>query len=549
MAVTSIDNLVICRRTDDLELVALVSPTTALGANSTSIATAIGLGFTFNFDGVAYTTCALSANGFLRLAGTLTSGTNSNLFAVSTNVVLAPWYDSMETVTSGGYIKYEVQGTAPLRRFVAEWYCNHSTIFDATNYRRAKMQVVLYETLDWISYRYGALEVGGSPGNTSSASIGFKGNTSVVSTNYRCLAADNLTLGGRTSPTSTSERSYAGEFPTWTYDIRPAYPMCGRVLPVGPERLAGVQDPFAEPLQAFANNVNWHYCLHAPPLVNISPEYQGGTLVAGDQHLVVPVTPSADGLTYTVYLGTYNSAAATLDFDLWRDAAADPQPGTGGDWSSIATASLVVGAGGYQWWTSFTAVIPPSTEYLRLRLRTSAGQAGVLSALIVPAPISEPPSATTASGWTRAGIAQVIQQGAGIHPELLNRYWLNIARTMRDREQMVWSMTRADAADYVLATSSSHVVRTYACAPACLKGQRGATLAVRLYAYDTGGATVWVRERGGNACKLTVAANSEYRLITGTLQIVSDVPTIEVTVDVGTALRIAALTLVWTPGD
>ncbi|MCC6623357.1 MAG: hypothetical protein IT385_19010, partial [Deltaproteobacteria bacterium] len=144
MAITSLTKMLITRRTTDRELIPLDSPTTAVGANSTTIATGISIGFTFRFDGVNYTTCALSPRGFLRFAGTVTSGTN-NLSSSDSNVLLAPWWDAIETAVTVGYIKYETMGTAPWRIFVAEWYCNLSDTYDGTNYVRAKFQVVLYE--------------------------------------------------------------------------------------------------------------------------------------------------------------------------------------------------------------------------------------------------------------------------------------------------------------------------------------------------------------------------------------------------------------------
>ncbi|MCC7539435.1 MAG: hypothetical protein IT379_24635, partial [Deltaproteobacteria bacterium] len=146
MPVTDLDRMVLYRRKTDRDLLPLDSPTTAVGANSTTIATGIAIGFTFTFDGIDYTTCALSPRGYLRFAGTVNSATNSNLFGANTSAVIAPWWDALETAVTVGYIKYETIGTAPWRIFVAEWYCNLSDTYDGTNYVRAKFQVVLYET-------------------------------------------------------------------------------------------------------------------------------------------------------------------------------------------------------------------------------------------------------------------------------------------------------------------------------------------------------------------------------------------------------------------
>lgn len=548
MAVTSLDNMVVSRRTDDVALYTMPSPTNIIGANSTTIATGVAIGFTFTFDGVDYTDFAVSPAGFIRFAGTVTSALNSNLFATSANVLLAPWYDAQETATSVGYVQKQLFGSAPMRHLVVEFYCNLAISHDATNYRRAKYQVVLYETKNKIEYRYGPLETGGTGGaTTSTASIGCKGVNTVINDNERDFAVDNLLLGASKTTTTQNLSFSGGTWPAYTIIMQPAYPMCGRYLTVGPERLTGIQDDYSQPLQDYANNVNWDYCNYAPPLVNISPDLHGGTVIAGTQFVVVPVTPSADSLSYTVYVGVFAASAGTLSFRVDADAAADPQPQVALDWTNLSTQSPAVLAN-YNWLTPFTVTIPAATQYLRFRTSNSIGDSGALSILVVPAPIAEPPSSQTACGWLRMGVGAICQQGAAIHPEYLNRMDRNIGIVRRDRKVMVWSACRQDVAGLQMTFSEPRVVSV---APCSLVGQKGATVDVVLYAHDsTNGGEVIIREHGGNSVKFTVDDNGgEFRRQTLTLTLNSEQPLIEMTASPSGTMSLMFAGLIWTPGD
>lgn len=555
MPITDLDRMVFYRRTDDRALVDLVSPTTAVGANSTTIATGIAIGFTFTFDGTDYTTCALSPRGYLRFAGTVDSGTN-NPFAADTNVLLCPWWDALETAVTVGYIKHETQGTAPWRIFVAEWYCNLSDTYDGTDYARAKFQVVLHETKNKIEFRYGARSTGGSPASTGGASIAMKGDTSGAATNYRDLATpsgtpvDNLTLGGATSTTTTTLRHYtATEWPGdatngWTLVAEPAWPMCGLYIDITDDELTGIQDPYSEVLWKIANNVNWLYCKFCPPVANVSPWCPVSATIANPIH-VVPVTLSADGLTYQCWIESYsNDGTTTLTVDV--DNAADPQPSTGGDWSSIATPSDP-SSSGTQSWDVFEITPNPARDFLRFAFTDADHK--VMSIMVAPKPLTDfDPTASLASGFVWMSIAQLRQEGAAVHPEYLNRAWRNVARVMADRQQVVFSLSGGVSSDYELGTST-YAIRNVGVAPCALKGWLGQEVTVRVLAYDTAdGALCVVGEKGGSAVTFTVDSNSnEYRLQEDTLTLVSDEPVIFAQIDPATASYLHSVVVSWGP--
>jgi len=549
MAITSIDKLLIYRRTDDTDLIPLDSPTTLLGANSTSNA-AVSFGFSFEFDGAVRTGGQVFAYGYLRLAGTLNSSTNSNLFAASTNELIAPLYDFWETADTVGYIKSETQGVAPFRRCVIEWYVNLRQGQTGSVYDRMKFQCVLYETWNRIEFRYGAVETAGSPSRTLySASIGIKGPTNVVATNFRDCWVENKTLGG-SNTTSTQTIAYPGTWPAWALVIEPVYPMVGRYLPIGFEDLAGLVRADSEPFRKLCNNNNWLWCKHAPPLINVCPYTTEGTA----HTFVFPVIPSAEAKQYTVRIGVWSTAGGTVVISIGGDNAANPQPGTDAHWTTLTggSASPTAGAGALTWLTPMTVTIPDDASYLRFKFTNSGGSSyQVHSILVAPVEQTDVDYTTplTSSGWIAASIGQIAQQGAAIHPELINRLFRNVARVLADRRQCLWSFAQSSVSTRISHTGDGTAVQ-YAYGPASIRGQAGATVTVRLFAKEgVDSAKVRVGEIGGSSVVFTVTGGGSYLAYQATLRLVSDEPVIYMHATSKSDLVLLTCLVEWQPGD
>jgi hypothetical protein len=202
----------------DGDLLALSSPTTLLGSNNSSAVTNTAIGFTWTFNGTAYTTLPrISSQGFIRLDSTTNLTNNTDIDGANAAVVLAPWWDDMVTssalATGGVYL--ELQGSAPNRRLVIEWRCDTSwnSIWFAYS-ERIKFQAVLYETSGKLEYRYGtaAAVAGipyGSPG--ASASCGVKVSTSVSQPgNIRDFFGASGSPAGSTGPFLTNLTVFRG---------------------------------------------------------------------------------------------------------------------------------------------------------------------------------------------------------------------------------------------------------------------------------------------------------------------------------------------------
>lgn len=543
MAITSISKLLITRRTDGGGLLPIVTPTTRLGASSISSVSGVSLGFTFTFDGVDYTTCYLSAFGFLRLAGTVTSSSNANLFSASTNVVLAPWWDGMRTNSVDGYLKTEVQGTAPWRRFVAQWRNYLASGHTSTNNDTVEFQVILYETSNKVEFRYGARARTGSP-STGSASAGFKGVTTVVATNYRDLSTDALTLGGSSSTRATTLTYVDYDALVGMVQIEPNWPMVGRWVSVGREQLTGLQHPQADPLWAFANNLHWLYCRWTPALLNLAP-------VQYTPHpnpvCMAPVTPSADGLTYRVWIESYTTGGGTISCDVRTSTLSAPQPATGAHWSAGVTATEVGTAAGYHSWTAVTLTLASTVTFLRFAF---TGSVLVLNILVAPVPLDDfDPAATYPSSWAPVGLGQIRQQGAAVHPEIFNRLWKSVGYLAADRYQAVWSLSFPNFSDYFYSPTTALRVRTLGFAPASLAGWRGQTVDAQVYGLDTtDGGRGTFQELGGRSVDLTLDDNGgEVRLDEDTLELIGETPSVLFQVDPLTSSRLMFAGLRWRP--
>lgn len=530
MAATDIDKMAYYTSTRDGGLLALESPTTTIAAGSSTAVSGVSIGFTFYFDGVAYTTCEIHPAGVVQFAGTI-SANNVDLFAANTDVMIAPWYDDFSTLDTTGYVKTETLGTAPFRRFVIEWKVRRrvDSIFACDIYT---FQLALYETTDKHEFRYGARVTNGAGGSAPTASRGVKGDTSGVADNFRDagfpldalpLGAGKVTTFGSLVLDNVWYDSYVGD----VFVGQPNWPMCGRAFLINPDELTGHID-YERLLWLIANFVNWLRCYHQPPLINIAPYQQTGY---ANVTYIVPCQPSYEGIDYTFYLQVYASTGATCTVSISRDIAADPQVSIPGDWGFAGGPAAVVVAG-WNGIAAFDVPIASTTTHIRIDLVMSAGTVILGSLLAVPKALDDiDETATSLIGWTPMAIGQLLQDGAAVHAEWFNRAWRDIAVDINDRRQMVWSSVWPELSLVSLAATTAKPVRTIGVSKASLP-KRGQECTARIYARDTtGGAKLQIAE-AGNAllAEWTVAASGgEYRAQSTAVDLFSQEPAITAT--------------------
>lgn len=545
-----------------LDRPASVTTVFAAGADTDTESSAQALGFAINLFGVVYDEVYVSCRGYLRFAGSALSEDNADLFAANDGVVLAPWWDSLQVADDGDIVSWG-GGTAPARYVVFDFTCYAASGQDSSDNTKLPFQVVLWE-FGRVEFRYGGSTTTGTPLAVDGASIGFKDDTTSTSTNRRDASATGYYLGGSTSSTTTN----LDPATDWPADAATPYNLLlevNRPVPaladwVDPTELAGRNRPDAEPIVKAGRLSNFVLARHAPALVNFCPYADE----AATQTFVLPVRPSIDSRSYRFQLATYSTAGAaganptcvvsegvdTTSGSFQQLAA--PQGGTSTHWRALGTITKTLHtADAVEWWTAADIVVPARVRFLRLVVANNDGanKIALLACIVTPTPVDELGGTDyRPSGAVPFALGQVLQPGASVGPEILNRPWRTLGETLRDLEQCVASFVQDVASVKKGAGSSAargHVLmwRT----PASLPGQRGVTLTVRVYAYDTtGGGKLTVAIAGGDSVTFTLG--TAYRLFEGTLVTTSEHFVVEATASPVGIVRIGAVIVTHRPG-
>ena len=171
------------------------------GSNSPTydegIANSVPIGFTFNYNGIDYTTINVCANGFATLGApfnsdttvvenfyintlklgplTYVSGTDSTVeFSGNTKPVLAPLWDDLN-LQANSNLRYITTGSPGSRVLTFEW-ANALWQYDATG-ATLSFELKLYEGTNVIEFCY--KDEGGTPSAGASASIGITATNNI----------------------------------------------------------------------------------------------------------------------------------------------------------------------------------------------------------------------------------------------------------------------------------------------------------------------------------------------------------------------------------
>ena len=168
----------------------MTGATIVLGSSNDDTPSGVqSIGFTFTYEGVAYTQFSMSPDGFIKLGGVAASSQFTNAITSTTNIPkLFPYWDDLATGTNGNG-SMVVTGSAPNRILKIQWFVTIPR--NTTGPANSTMQLWLYETSNLIECRYGAVG-----GNSTSASLGINGTTA---TNFH-----SITTPANTSSTSTA---------------------------------------------------------------------------------------------------------------------------------------------------------------------------------------------------------------------------------------------------------------------------------------------------------------------------------------------------------
>ena len=92
-----------------------------------------------------------------------------------------------------------------------------------------------------------------------------------------------------------------------------------------------------------------------------------------------------------------------------------------------------------EWRVVSDVALDPNNELFRMVMSQAAG-VELHSVLILPSEVETlTPGDAYPSGFRPFALGQLYPEGAGLHPEMLNRLYRNAAAVARDRRQCVWS--------------------------------------------------------------------------------------------------------------
>jgi ribose 5-phosphate isomerase RpiB len=200
----------------------------AVEAHDEGYANNIPLGFSFNYNGVVYTSINANTNGFASFKpftsitdtqnfnywlSDLHSGPYGESGAAANRPLLAPLWDDLD-LYSVGDLQYITTGAAPNRIFTLQWSKVYWTV-QATQLS-IEFQVKLYESSNQIDFVYNQL--GGALGGTPSASIGI---TAEGTGDGKFLSLNNTS----SNPTASSTVN------TFTINTKPATGQVYRFTP------------------------------------------------------------------------------------------------------------------------------------------------------------------------------------------------------------------------------------------------------------------------------------------------------------------------------
>lgn len=148
----------------------LNNPTVVMQGNQDDVMTQlIDIGFHFIYDDVLYDQFKINSNGFITLDPQSTTSYQNTLYY--SPLIIAGFWDDLQTNGTTGSISYQISGSEPYRIITVQfknmnWYYNEPG-------NLINFQICLHETSNAIKFFYGTM--GNQPGSYGSAAIGISG--------------------------------------------------------------------------------------------------------------------------------------------------------------------------------------------------------------------------------------------------------------------------------------------------------------------------------------------------------------------------------------
>ena len=192
-----------------------ITGATTLGTGTVDDTSYPGLpiGFTFTYDGTAYTQFSVNANGFMAMGATISSSYSPISSGTSNNIVAAFGRDLQGN--AGGLISYVTTGTAPNRVLTVEWKDYRAYAASGASYN---FQIKLSETTNKVEIVYGSFT---NNATTYTPQVGIRGASNADYANRTTTTNWSATTAGAANNATMTLTSTV--FPvsglTYTYQI------------------------------------------------------------------------------------------------------------------------------------------------------------------------------------------------------------------------------------------------------------------------------------------------------------------------------------------
>ncbi len=186
----------------------------------------ITLPFTFNYDGVNYTTGRISTNGWLEMGQSYTSSGYSNSMASTTikPILAALWDDLYDDASSD--IQYSTSGVTPNQVFTVQW---KNIRWYGSGGTQQNFQIKLYETSNVIEFVYGTMN---APAGSPTASIGVNdatgGSGHFISVTPAAGTADTFSTTTANNSINAATNLTSGK--TYTFNPPSGAPGCATIV-------------------------------------------------------------------------------------------------------------------------------------------------------------------------------------------------------------------------------------------------------------------------------------------------------------------------------
>jgi hypothetical protein len=151
--------------------------------------TAVVIPFTFVYNGVNYTTCRISTNGFLTM-GNATTPSSSNYTPISSTTAAYNTAISALGWDLNSTVKHQTLGVSPNQTFVVEW--SNAYRYSIGSTENLNFQIRLSETTNKVEIVYGSMTTTNTNFSSGGSQVGLKG----ASADYNNVSFTNSTLTG-----------------------------------------------------------------------------------------------------------------------------------------------------------------------------------------------------------------------------------------------------------------------------------------------------------------------------------------------------------------